>query len=153
RALLIGLRLQAGPAGQVAANPIQPHSRIINNGLFPWGVGRGAPAAFFQPTRRSREGYNPLVMTHSETGPASAPGRLKVFLGYASGVGKSFGMFDEGRRRKERGQDVVVGALQTKVSPEIEPLLNTIESVPMLAVKGVPVMDVEAILRRHPQIC
>ena len=37
-------------------------------------------------------------------------GRLKVFLGYASRVGKSFRMFDEGRRRKERGQDVVVAA-------------------------------------------
>ena len=34
-------------------------------------------------------------------------GRLKVFLGYASGVGKSFRMLDEGRRRHERGQDVV----------------------------------------------
>ena len=37
-------------------------------------------------------------------------GRLKIFLGYAPRVGKSFRMFDEGRRRAERGQDVVVGA-------------------------------------------
>ena len=37
-------------------------------------------------------------------------GRLKIFLGYASGVGKSYRMLDEGRRRKDRGQDVVVGA-------------------------------------------
>ena len=50
----------------------------------------------------------------------SARGRLKVFLGYASGVGKSFRMFDEARRRKERGQDVVVGALQPHVPAEIE---------------------------------
>ena len=49
-------------------------------------------------------------------------GKLKVFLGYASGVGKSFRMLDEGRRRYERGQDVVVGAIQPKTSPEIEPL-------------------------------
>ncbi len=47
-------------------------------------------------------------------------GRLKVFLGYASGVGKSFRMLDEGRRRHERGQDVVVGAIQPKTSHEIE---------------------------------
>ena len=39
-------------------------------------------------------------------------GRLKVFLGYASRVGKSFRMLDEGRRRKERGEDVVVAAIQ-----------------------------------------
>ena len=43
--------------------------------------------------------------------------RLKVFLGYASGVGKSFRMLDEGRRRRERGQDVVIGALQRTLSP------------------------------------
>ena len=51
-------------------------------------------------------------------------GRLKVFLGYASGVGKSFRMLDEGRRRHERGQDVVVGAIQPKTSPEIEAVLE-----------------------------
>ena len=45
-------------------------------------------------------------------------GRLKIFLGYASGVGKSFRMLDEGRRRFERGQDVIIGALQAKLSPE-----------------------------------
>ena len=82
-----------------------------------------------------------------------ASGRLKVFLGYASGVGKSFRMFDEGRRRKERGQDVVVGALQSKIPADIEPLLGTLEIVPTVSIKGVPVMDVEAILRRQPHIC
>ena len=53
-------------------------------------------------------------------GPTSTRGRLKVFLGYASGVGRSFRMFDEARRRKERGQDVVVGALQPQVPPEVD---------------------------------
>jgi len=42
-------------------------------------------------------------------------GKLNVFLGYASGVGKSFRMLDEGRRRKARGQDVVVAAMLTAV--------------------------------------
>ena len=54
-------------------------------------------------------------------------GRLKVFLGYASGVGKSFRMLDEGRRRHERGQDVVVGAMQPQRSSEIEALLSKLE--------------------------
>ena len=54
-------------------------------------------------------------------------GRLKVFLGYASGVGKSYRMLDEGRRRKERGQDVVVGAIEPKTSPETEAVLNKLE--------------------------
>ena len=80
-------------------------------------------------------------------------GRLKVFLGYASGVGKSFRMFDEGRRRKERGQDVVVGALQPDVPQELKPLLSALEIVPTIDVEGVPIIDVPAILRRHPQVC
>ena len=85
--------------------------------------------------------------------PATTRGRLKVFLGYASGVGKSFRMFDEARRRKERGQDVVVGALQPQVPPEIGPILSSIEIVPTVDLEGVPVIDVPAILRRHPQVC
>jgi two-component system sensor histidine kinase KdpD len=76
-----------------------------------------------------------------------------VFLGYASGVGKSFRMFDEARRRKERGQDVVVGAVQPHVPPEIEAILSSLEIVPNIDVEGVPVIDVPAVLRRHPQVC
>ena len=44
-------------------------------------------------------------------------GRLKIFLGYAPRVGKSSRMFDEGVRRKKRGQDVVVGAIQPRAGP------------------------------------
>ena len=80
-------------------------------------------------------------------------GRLKVFLGYASGVGKTQKMFDEGRRRKERGQDVVIGALQEKIPAEVEPLIQTLEVVPMLQAGGTAVMNVDAILRRKPQMC
>lgn len=91
-----------------------------------------------------------------ETTAAQPPvtrGRLKVFLGYASGVGKSFRMFDEARRRKERGQDVVVGALQPTVTPEIETILGSLEIVPTVDVEGVPVIDVPAVLRRQPEVC
>jgi two-component system, OmpR family, sensor histidine kinase KdpD len=80
-------------------------------------------------------------------------GRLKVFLGYASGVGKSFRMLDEGRRRSERGQDVVVGAIQPKTPPEIEGLLRKLEVIPLREVSGVFVMDTPAILKRHPSVC
>src|SRR5580658_6722997 len=62
-------------------------------------------------------------------------GRLKVFLGYASRVGKSLRMFDEGRRRKERGQDVVVGALQPGVTPEIQCILDRLEIIPTIPTK------------------
>ena len=65
-------------------------------------------------------------------------GRLKVFLGYASGVGKSFRMLDEGRRRHERGQDVVVGAVQPQRSSEIEALLSKLPIIPLQDYRGRP---------------
>lgn len=82
-----------------------------------------------------------------------ARGRLKVFLGYASGVGKSFRMLDEGRRRYERGQDVVVGAIQPLLSADVMHAVSTLEVIPLKEVNGTPVMDVTTILRRHPKVC
>ena len=75
---------------------------------------------------------------------AGAKGHLKIFLGYASGVGKSFRMLDEARRRKERGQDVVVGAVQPKVSPEVQKLLDKLEVVPLKKYPAGMAMDIEA---------
>jgi two-component system sensor histidine kinase KdpD len=103
--------------------------------------------------QKSRWGYNQRAMADKEKTSDATRGRLKVFLGYASGVGKSFRMFDEGRRRRDRGQDVVIGALQTKVPAELEQLLGSLEIIPTLNIKGVPVIDVGAILRRRPQVC
>jgi two-component system sensor histidine kinase KdpD len=80
-------------------------------------------------------------------------GKLKIFLGYASGVGKSFRMLDEARRRRERGEDVIVGAAQPEVTPEIEELLHGLESIAPRADLGFPAIDVPAILRRRPQVC
>ena len=84
-------------------------------------------------------------------------GRLKVFLGYASRVGKSFRMFDEGRRRKVRGQDVVVGAVQRATEPEIEGILKNFEVIPPVleshAGRAYEVMDLSALFRRHPGVC
>src|SRR5579863_7530174 len=83
----------------------------------------------------------------------SGRGRLKIFLGYSSGVGKSFRMLDEGRRRRERGQDVVVGAIQQPVSSGTQSLLDALEVVPLLTIDGAQVMNIPAILKRHPQVC
>ncbi|HZR65054.1 MAG TPA: universal stress protein [Terriglobales bacterium] len=79
-------------------------------------------------------------------------GRLKVFLGYASGVGKSFQMLDEGRRRRERGEDVVVCGLQPQYPPEIQSVLQKLEIIPMLKIDGVEAIDIPAVIRRHPQV-
>jgi len=80
-------------------------------------------------------------------------GHLKIFLGYASGVGKSLRMLDEGRRRKLRGQDVVVAATQASTSPEVRKILESMEVIPPRIVNGVPAIDVAALLDRHPGLC
>ncbi len=83
-------------------------------------------------------------------------GRLKVFLGYASRVGKSFRMLDEGRRRAERGQDVVVAAVQPNPTPDIAAILRRLEVIPTIterhAGREYEVLDVAALFRRHPQV-
>jgi two-component system sensor histidine kinase KdpD len=66
----------------------------------------------------------------------SQRGQLKVFLGYASGVGKSFQMLDEGRRRRERGEDVVVCALQPDYPSDIRAILEHLEVIPTVRKDG-----------------
>jgi two-component system, OmpR family, sensor histidine kinase KdpD len=82
--------------------------------------------------------------------PRAGRGYLKIFLGYASGVGKSFRMLDEARRRHERGQDVVVGAVQPTAPPDVEALLAKLEVIPLR--DGIAV-DVERLLARNPAVC
>jgi len=84
---------------------------------------------------------------------AAAKGHLKIVLGYASGVGKSFRMLDEARRRRERGQDVVVGAVQPKVPPEVAGLMQRLEVIPLKPLGDGSAIDVDALLRRHPAVC
>ena len=79
--------------------------------------------------------------------------RLKIFLGYAAGVGKSYRMLDEARRRHERGEDVVVGAIQPQQSEDLQAILRQLELVPPLQTPEAQAIDVEAVLRRAPQVC
>jgi len=79
--------------------------------------------------------------------------KLKIFLGYAPGVGKSYRMLDEARRRHERGEDVVVGAVQGQQSEDLQALLRKLELIPPLQTPEGQAIDLEAILRRAPQVC
>ncbi len=83
-------------------------------------------------------------------------GRLKVFLGYAPGVGKTFSMLSEGIRRRGRGEDVVVGIVETHGRAGTAELAGRLEQVPPreLEYKGTlfSEMDVDAILARDPQV-
>ena len=76
-------------------------------------------------------------------------GRLKIFLGYAPRVGKSQRMFDEGRRRKERGQDVVIAAVQEKITDAVREIVNRLETIPTIG----GAIDLPAVFRRRPQVC
>jgi two-component system, OmpR family, sensor histidine kinase KdpD len=79
--------------------------------------------------------------------------RLKIFLGYAPGVGKSYRMLDEARRRRERGEDVVVGTVQRQPSEELQTILRKLEQIGPLESSSGQAMDLDAILRRAPQVC
>jgi two-component system sensor histidine kinase KdpD len=91
------------------------------------------------------------ILREVESG--SEKGYLKIFLGYASGVGKSFRMLDEARRRLTRGQDVVLGATQPQVPTEAESLLRKLEVVPLKKVGEGTVIDVDALIQRCPEVC
>jgi two-component system sensor histidine kinase KdpD len=103
-----------------------------------------------EPGRRTPEEL--LRQVQAEEREASR-GKLKIFLGYASGVGKSHRMLDEGRRRRTRGQDVVVGAVQPVLPPDVKNLMQQLEIVPPRQGSGPAVMDLDAILRRRPGVC
>jgi two-component system sensor histidine kinase KdpD len=83
-------------------------------------------------------------------------GRFKVFLGYAPGVGKTFSMLSEAVRRKSRGEDVVIGIVETHGRARTAELAEQLEQVPrkLLEYKGTlfEEMDVDAILARKPEV-
>jgi two-component system sensor histidine kinase KdpD len=88
--------------------------------------------------------------------PQKARGIFKLFLGYAPGVGKTYSMLSEALRRRSRGEDVVIGVVETHGRKGIEGLASQIESVPRKKIeyKGTVFeeMDVEAILARKPEV-
>ncbi len=86
----------------------------------------------------------------------SQRGRLKVYLGYAAGVGKTYQMLQEAHRLNEEGIDVVVGLVETHGRPDTANLLEGLEIIPrfLQLYRGIIIeeMDVDAILRRKPQV-
>jgi two-component system sensor histidine kinase KdpD len=81
---------------------------------------------------------------------------LRVYLGYAPGVGKTYAMLHEGRRRRDRGTDVVVGWVQTYDRPHTVDAVGDLEIVPPRALEYrgqlLHEMDVEAVIARQPQV-
>ncbi|MEU6132771.1 DUF4118 domain-containing protein [Saccharopolyspora sp. NPDC047091] len=83
-------------------------------------------------------------------------GELRIYLGAAPGVGKTYAMLGEARRRLERGTDIVVGLVETHGRAETERLLDGLEQVPRRHERhrGVLVaeLDLDAVLARRPQV-
>ena len=83
-------------------------------------------------------------------------GRLKVYLGYCAGVGKTYQMLLEGHRLKTEGIDVVIGLVETHGRAETAKLIDGLEVIPRLRqeYRGIIVeeMDVDAIIARKPQV-
>src|SRR5512143_1009334 len=86
----------------------------------------------------------------------SKRGRLKLYLGYAAGVGKTRRMLEEAHALKRRGVDVVAGLVETHGRSETAALIADLEAVPRRKIeyRGVVIeeMDLEAILRRNPAV-
>src|ERR1700757_3440212 len=91
-----------------------------------------------------------------QTSPEKKVGIFKLFLGYAPGVGKTFNMLSEATRRKRRGEDVVIGVIETHGRKGVAELAAQPETVPRrkLDYKGTifDEMDVDAIIARKPQV-
>ncbi|MET8426081.1 sensor histidine kinase KdpD [Nocardia sp. NPDC004860] len=83
-------------------------------------------------------------------------GQLRIYLGAAPGVGKTFSMLAEAHRRLERGRDVVAAVVETHGRNKTAELLAGIERIPpkMIEYRGttMPELDVDAVLRRHPAV-
>jgi two-component system sensor histidine kinase KdpD len=83
-------------------------------------------------------------------------GLLKVYLGFAAGVGKTYEMLQEAHRLKRQGVDVVVGFVETHSRAETAALLEGLEQVPRRRIeyRGVVLeeMDLDAVLARHPTV-
>ena len=83
-------------------------------------------------------------------------GRLKIFLGAAPGVGKTYEMLSQARQRKLEGIDVVIGVVETHGRVETELLTKSLEKIPKkrVAYKGrvLAEMDIDAILQRRPKL-
>ena len=99
----------------------------------------------------------PIEAVAPDTAPAQSKGRLKVFLGYAAGVGKTYQMLDEAQELRRKGADVAVGYFEPHGRQDTIAKTADLEIIPRRKIeyRGAVFeeMDVDAILRRKPAVC
>lgn len=107
-----------------------------------------------RPASKGRK--TPEDWLHSAEVAEKERGRFKIFLGYAPGVGKTFSMLSEGIRRQSRGEDVIVGIVETHGRTGTFEVAAKLEHVALrqLDYKGTLLaeMDVDAVMARRPQV-
>lgn len=99
----------------------------------------------------------PISGDSRSNAPQQRPAQLRVFLGYAAGVGKTFRMLEEAQQLKRQGKDVVVGYFEPHGRKDTIAKTVGLEMIPrkIITYRGVTLeeMDTDAILQRHPAIC
>jgi len=92
----------------------------------------------------------------SVTATVDPPGRFRIYLGAAPGVGKTYAMLSEGRRRRQRGADVAIGFVECHGRKSTEELIESLEVIPRRIVEyrgsRFDEMDLDAVLARHPRV-
>src|SRR5262249_3444155 len=142
----------------------QNHPRLRARARRHADLRRAQPASeLAQPSGRhaprpasSRRGRDRRSRVPAMTGETRARGRLKGFLGYAAGVGKTYQMLNEARELKRRGVDVVIGYFEPHGRKDTIALSEGLEAVPRRTVEyrgsRFEEMDTDAILRRRPAV-
>ena len=86
----------------------------------------------------------------------STRGKLKIFLGYAAGVGKTYAMLEAAQQRKKQGVDVVIGYVETHGRADTEAMVQGLEELPLLQTYYHDIqlyeLDIDAIIKRQPEI-
>ena len=95
-------------------------------------------------------------VSETAAGDVEAAGHFRIYLGAAAGVGKTFAMLNEGRRRRDRGTDVAIGFVECHGRQRTEEMIAELEVVPRRKVdyRGsvLEEMDLDAVLARHPKV-
>src|SRR6476646_10847676 len=117
---------------------------------YPMNGRRDHPMAATEPARPTPEQFLNLIRRQER-------GRLKVYLGSAAGVGKTYAMLREGHRLKQQGVDVAIGFVETHDRAETAEQVGDLEVIPPRAIeyRGVTLreMDLDAVLARRPTVC